>query len=80
MQYTIRNIPPELDRALRQIAKQQDKSLNEVVIEAMQVGAGLGDDSIVRRDLSDVAGTWLRDVETDRALVEQRRIDTELWR
>jgi hypothetical protein len=33
-----------------------------------------------RRDLSDLAGTWVEDPEFDAALEDQRRIDWELWR
>lgn len=32
-----------------------------------------------RRDLSDIAGTWVEDPEFDAALEDQRRIDWELW-
>ena len=79
MQYTVRNIPPAVDRLLRQRAREQGRSLNEVVVEAMVKGVGLDGEDVVRRDLEDIAGTWRRDVETDRALEEQRRIDPELW-
>ncbi len=33
MQYTIRNIPPQLDRALRKRAALTGKSLNQIVVE-----------------------------------------------
>jgi plasmid stability protein len=32
-----------------------------------------------KRDLSDLAGTWVEDPEFDAALEDQRRIDWELW-
>ncbi len=35
MQYTIRAIPVSIDHALRSLAKNENKSLNEVVIEAL---------------------------------------------
>ena len=41
MQYTIRNVPVTLDEALRRAAREQDKSLNEVAIEALIRGAGV---------------------------------------
>ena len=34
MQYTIRAVPDEIDRALRQRARRESKSLNAVVIDA----------------------------------------------
>jgi hypothetical protein len=80
MQYTLRNIPKSLDRVLRQQAKSQHKTLNEVVIEALQRAVGLAGDLPMQRDVSDIVGTWQEDPEMDRILVEHRRIDPELWR
>ena len=80
MQYTLRNIPKSLDRVLRQQAKSQHKTLNEVVLEALQRAVGLAGELPVQRDLSDIAGSWQEDPEMDRILAEHRRIDPELWR
>jgi plasmid stability protein len=80
MQYTLRNIPFGVDRALRQRAKEQHKSLNQVAIEALQRALGLKNEPIQHRDLSDIAGTWVDDPNFDDALKEQDRIDPELWR
>lgn len=41
IQYTIRSIPTKLDQALRQKSKATGKSLNEVVITALEKGAGI---------------------------------------
>ncbi|MHB8264249.1 MAG: FitA-like ribbon-helix-helix domain-containing protein [Acidimicrobiales bacterium] len=41
IQYTIRSIPPKVDRALRIRAHKTGKSLNEVAIEALAKGAGI---------------------------------------
>ena len=79
MQYTIRKVPPRVDEALRRRAKERGKSLNEVVLEALTVGIGLSDQPIRRRDLSDIAGSWIEDPAVDQALEDQRRIDRELW-
>jgi hypothetical protein len=64
---------------LRERAREEGRSLNDVIVEAMMRGAGVGGESVVHRDLRDVAGTWRKDTEADRALEEQRRIDPELW-
>jgi hypothetical protein len=80
MQYTIRNIPSHLDRTLRKRARELKKSLNEVTLEALLQGTGLEGAPRKRRDLGDVAGTWVEDPETDEALADQRRIEPELWR
>jgi plasmid stability protein len=80
MQYTIRNVPAHLDRALRQRAREQGRSLNDVALEALLQALGLNADSAPRRDLSDIAGTWKEDPDTAAALKHQRRIDKDLWR
>jgi hypothetical protein len=69
MQYTIRNVPNTLDEALRRAAREQDKSLNEVAIEALARGAGVTGE----RDR-------LRDPAFDRAVAAQHTIDEEMWR
>jgi hypothetical protein len=79
MQYTLRNIPPALDRALRAMARREGKSLNEIAIRALARAVGLGDVAVRQRDLSDLAGTWQDDPEFDAALAEQDRIDESLW-
>lgn len=80
MQYTIRGIPEGLDDALRERARAEGKSLNEVAVEALTDGLGLGETAIVRRDLSDVVGTWKRDRGLEKALADQHRIDPDLWK
>lgn len=80
MQYTIRNVPNTLDEALRRAAREQDKSLNEVAIEALARGAGVTGERDRLRDLSDIAGTWRKDPAFDRAVAAQQTIDEEMWR
>lgn len=38
MQYTIRGIPRSVDRALRERARRENRSLNEVAVEALAEG------------------------------------------
>jgi hypothetical protein len=80
MQYTLRNVPPALDEAIRRRAREEGKSLNEVAIEALMRALGLRGELTRQRDLSSVAGSWQSDPDTDAVLEEQRRIDPELWR
>jgi len=80
MQYTLRNVPPHLDEALRRRAEEQGKSLNEVTLDVLLTGAGLAGEPVKHRDLGDIAGTWVDDPEIDKALAAQRRVDPELWR
>ncbi|MGH9513454.1 MAG: hypothetical protein ACRD2U_15090 [Terriglobales bacterium] len=80
MQYTVRNVPGHLDAALRRKARDQGKSLNDVTIEALARGAGVGEQRCRQRDLSDVARTWRKDPVFDDALAAQDAVDAELWR
>ena len=78
-QYTLRNVPADVDSALRRTAREQGKSLNQVAIETLGRAVGVAEPR-KRRDLSDLVGTWLDDPETAAALEDQRRIDPESWR
>lgn len=80
MQYTIRGIPRPVDRLLRERAKKTGKSLNEVTIEALAQGVGEQLEPAERRDLSDIVGTWVRDAAVEKALVDQRRTEEDLWK
>lgn len=80
MQYTLRNVPAQLDRLLRAKAKQEGKSLNEVLLESLARAFGLGAEPTRHRSLEDVAGTWVADAEVERALDDQRAVDADLWR
>ena len=80
MQYTIRNVPGALDEALRRVARERGKSLNEVAIEALARGAGITGEGDRQRNLADIAGTWRKDAAFDSALDAQDTIDEEMWR
>jgi plasmid stability protein len=79
MQYTIRNLPEALDAALREAARRQGRSLNEMAILALERGAGLQGPTR-RRDLADVAGTWQEDPAFDKAVAALDTIDESIWR
>lgn len=80
MQYTIRNIPAHVDRALRKRSAREGKSINQVATEALVRGLDLTDAPVRHRDLSGIAGSWVRDRKVDQALDEQRAIDPDLWK
>lgn len=80
MQYTIRGIPPAVDKALRRRAKASGKSLNEAAIDALTEGAGVTVEPRKRRDLSDIVGTWVEDPAFDAAIADQQRIDDDIWK
>lgn len=75
-QYTIRSVPAALDAVLREKAKRQHKSLNQVALEALSGGAGV---ESRYSDLDGFFGSWIADEAVDRALEDQRRIDKGIW-
>lgn len=81
VQYTVRDVPTDVDRALRRQASEQGKSLNQVLRDALAKEAG-GDmaSPVLHHDLDAFAGTWEEDAEFDRAVAEQDRIDETMWR
>jgi len=79
-QYTLRDIPAALDLALRERAKREGKSLNQVAREAMKRGIGLPDQEQVAHDLDHVIGTWQDDPAFDEAIALQDKVDPEAWR
>jgi len=79
MQYTLRNIPARLDEALRRRALEENKSLNEVAIDALMRALGLAGQPVKHRELGDIVGTWQEDPELERAFADQRKVDPELW-
>lgn len=80
MQYTIRGIPLTVDVALRERARAAGKSLNEVAIEALAEGAGVTSVPRQRRNLDDIAGTWIADKAFEEAIADQDQIDEDLWK
>jgi len=80
MQYTIRGVPPAVDAALRERARQTGKSLNEAALDALAEGTGVTGAPRKRRDLSDLIDSWKPDQEFLDAIDDQRRIDQDLWK
>ncbi len=78
-QYTIRQVPDRLDRALRRKARERGVSLNTLMVQALEAEAGLGAARKVYDDLDDLFGSWVHDPAVDRALREQRRVDPKDW-
>lgn len=79
MQYTVRNVPKAVDQALRRKAKQQRRSLNDIVVAALAQMVGVTPTRVKKRDLSDIAGTYVHDPGFEAALKDQDQIDPEMW-
>jgi hypothetical protein len=77
IQYTIRGIPREVDRALRRKASKSKKSLNQVVLDEL-VNATVTPRKYA--DFSDVVGKWTPDAAFDEIIASQRQIDWEKWK
>ncbi|HXV62598.1 MAG TPA: hypothetical protein VEK15_18000 [Vicinamibacteria bacterium] len=80
MQYTIRNVPKRLDEALRRLARTQNKSLNQVAIEALTRALGIAEEPVRHRNLGDLAGKWVEDPEFKQAIADQDTVDESLWK
>jgi hypothetical protein len=77
VQYTIRGVPKEVDRALRSKAAQLKISLNQVVVNEL-TRATIG--SPRRADFSGLVGQWTPDPEFDDVIASQRQIDWDKWK
>ena len=81
VQYTVRDVPAHVDRRLRQRAKEEGKSLNRLLRDALSREAGADAASpLLHHDLDALAGTWDDDPEFYSALAAQDRVDTKMWR
>jgi len=80
---TLRNVPPDVAKAVRQRAAERNLSLNKAVIELVALGGGLTKPAHeIHRDLDDLFGRWTkREADAfDRGLRGLRSVDAELWR
>jgi hypothetical protein len=81
VQYTIRNIPKDVDDALRNLAVREGCSLNSVALGALESEARVNSENTVRyHDLDDLIGTWVQDDAFDEAMSAFDVVDEELWR
>ena len=81
---TIRGIEPEVADKLKSKATREGKSVNQLTIEIIKAGLGLGKEKRYSReydDLDDLFGRWTEQEyqEIEANIVQARRIDAELW-
>ena len=80
---TLRNIPSNLQEVIQRRAETDGLSLNKTVIRMLEEAAGQRTSIApeLHDDLDHLAGTWADEEAAafDAALVEQRRVDPELW-
>ena len=76
---TIRGLLEKVRRTLRESARDKERSLNPVGLEALQRGLGPMDEIVEYHDLDDLAGTWVDDPDFDRVIAEMRVPESEVW-
>jgi hypothetical protein len=81
---TLRNIPPDVARAVERRASRESQSLNKAVLELVAEGAGLKNRArkVRHTDLDSLFGTWSKKQADafDRQLRELRTVDPEVWK
>ena len=70
IQYTIRNVPAEVDRRLRDSARRLHRSLNQTLVDLLSRAARKP--PAPYQDLDSFFGSWTADRQVDQALAEQR--------
>ncbi|HEV7733962.1 MAG TPA: hypothetical protein VGR62_17460 [Candidatus Binatia bacterium] len=80
VQYTVRDVPSQVDTVLRRKAVDEGRSLNQVLRDALVREAGGDTAWVVHDDLDALAGAWEEDPAIDQALADQDRVDEELWK
>lgn len=81
---TVRNIPPEVAKLIRERARKKRLSANRAVLDLLldQAGHQAERGEQVHHDLDALAGTWSRREaeEFEKELSLQRTVDDRLWK
>jgi hypothetical protein len=82
---TLRNLPPELAKAVRREAERKRTSINKAVISLLESKADIQKKKGRKphhQELDALAGSWSKKeaAEFDKALAAQRPIDPDLWK
>jgi len=83
-QLTIRGFDTDLERTLRELARETGLSLNKAALVLMRRGArqaSSGPRQVVGSSLDDFIGVWSRVEETELldAVKDLRKVDPEIW-
>ncbi len=82
---TLRNLPPELARIIRQRADEKRTSINKAVISLLEESVGIRGKkkgTSLHHDLDAMAGSWTKEEASmfEKVLAQQRAIDPDLWK
>ncbi len=80
---TIRGLDPLVSEKLKQVAKKEGKSVNQLVLDLIKQNVGMQKKKFTRQydDLDHLFGKWSRsEFEKIEGFIEsERKIDPELW-
>ncbi|MEW6745961.1 MAG: hypothetical protein AB1486_24745 [Planctomycetota bacterium] len=81
-QITVRNVDPELARALEKERRRGGRSLNQVVLDLLRRALGLGQGEIYSNGLRHLAGGWSQEEfeAFERIAGDFERVDEDLRR
>lgn len=79
IQYTIRNIPEQVDKVIRKRAKQEGNSFNQTVVDMLTLQAFGSTQPEIDEDFGWLFGANTIDPEFDTAIDELSQIDEKLW-
>lgn len=81
---TVRNIPPEVAKLIRERARRKRLSANRAVLDLLleRAGSQTVRPEQLHHDLDELAGAWSRReaTEFEKELSAQRTMDARLWR
>jgi hypothetical protein len=82
---TLRKLPPQVARAIQERSRTRKTSFNKAVISLLEEATGankLPNAKHEHTDLDALAGSWTpaEAAAFDRELLEQRKIDEEIWK
>jgi hypothetical protein len=81
---TLRNLPPEVAKAVKEKARKEKLSLNKAVVRLLEEATGVekGKEKILHHDLDRFAGTWSEAEyqEFREAMKGHRQVDPEMWK
>jgi hypothetical protein len=80
IQYSLRQVPIHVDRAVKEHAARYGRSMNSVALDALEKGLGLGQEPVRHHDLDLLAGTWVEDEAFDQTVAGLRKVDRGLWK
>jgi plasmid stability protein len=78
IQYTIRNVPPSVDKVLRQRAKHTGKSVNQLLVDILRLSTRSSGQANSIESLFGQGGQFLDD-SFDQAIDDLSRIDSKFW-